>query len=94
MPASALHVITPRGFLHPCAALRALPEFLVLSEFDEFLIGLVPLPIVHLIFLACLAPVVLGPAIQTIMLLALVAREICDPLLEEERVIALDVGAP
>jgi len=94
VPAPALHVIAPRGFLNPRAALRALPEILVLSVFDEFLIGLVPLPIVHLVLLACLASVELGPAIQTIMLLTLVAREIRDPLLEEERVIALDVGAP
>jgi len=94
VPAPALHVITPGGLLDPRAALWALPEILVLSVFDEFLIGLVPLPIVHLVLLACLPPVELGPAIQTVMLLALVAREIRDPLLEEEGVVARDVGAP
>ena len=94
MPAPALHVITPRGLLDPRAALRTLLEILVLSVFDEFLIGFVPLPIVHLVLLACLPPVKLCPAIQTVMLLALVAREIRDPLLEEERVIARDVRAP
>ena len=94
VPAAALHVIAPRGLLDPRAALRALPEILVLSVFEEFLIRLVPLPIAHLVLLAGLAPVVLGPAIQTVMLLALVAREIRDPLLEKERVVARNVWAP
>jgi hypothetical protein len=94
MPAPALHVITPRSFLDPGAALRALLEFLVHSEFHEFLIGLVPLPIGDLVLLAALPPVELSPAIQTVVLLALVACEICYPLLEEECVVALDVWAP
>ena len=94
MPAPALHVIAPRSLLNPGAALRALLEFLVHREFHEFLIGLVPLPIGYLVLLATLPPVELGPAIQTVVLLALVACEICNPLLEEERVVALDVWAP
>lgn len=94
MPAPALHVITPSCLLDPQAALRALLEFLIYSKFHELLIGLVPLSIGDLVLLASLPPVKLGAAIQTVVLLALVACEVSDSLLKEERVVALDVWAP